>query len=93
MKRKSLIIILSCAFVLFIVGLLLVFNSGNIADSRIHHAALTNNWITGDVEKYQDTIITNCQIGGAVLSLIGGIGFHLCLAAFIMKPTNHNTIH
>ena len=68
MKRTfaTIALIIMCA--IFIVGLILVFSAPSIGDKV--------GWIGSSrtSDRLSDATIISCQIGGAVMALVGGLG-------------------
>jgi hypothetical protein len=80
MKKKFALNALLVMIVLTILGLIFIFSSGTIGQNMGSNA-IANNGGSMDTNTYEriiDSTTTSFQIGGVILSLIGGYGILLC---------------
>lgn len=80
MKKKFAKNALLVMIVLTILGLTFIFSSGTIGQNTGSSAIASNggSMDTNIYERIIDSTTTSFQIGGAILSLIGGFGILLC---------------
>ena len=84
MKKKFAIASFTAMVATFIIGLIFLFSSGkvgrSVGDGVLHSNGGSMN--TSSYERIVDTTTTNFQIGGGILSMIGGFG--LLLSGYII---------
>ncbi|WP_051684859.1 hypothetical protein [Clostridium sp. KNHs205] len=79
MKKKIAVSVLITMVIIFIIGVVLIFNS-RILGENIANSALYNNGGTIDGEKFNqiiDTAEMNFRIFGVILAMFGGSGILL----------------